>query len=100
MLCPDTALHLARAAATPLAVQGARQPGASAPDFEASSLALGSVPEWAVSARLTVTVFDPHSRLRLAYHNPKWDWQVDGIAYDFELQEGDDLVCGPGWCPF
>jgi uncharacterized protein YndB with AHSA1/START domain len=55
-------------------------------DFGASSLALGSVLEWPGSARLTVTVFDPHSRLRLAYHNPTWESPVEGIAYDYELQ--------------
>jgi uncharacterized protein YndB with AHSA1/START domain len=54
--------------------------------FTASSLGPGSVLEWPGSARLTVTRFHPHWRLRLAYHNPKWNSSVDGIAYDFELQ--------------
>jgi uncharacterized protein YndB with AHSA1/START domain len=58
--------------------------------FEAASLTIGSVLEWPGSARLSVTVFNPHSRLRLAYQNPKWDSKVDGIAYDYELQESSD----------
>lgn len=58
--------------------------------FEAASLTTGSVLEWPGSARLTVTVCNPHSRLRLAYQNPKWDSKVDGIAYDYELQESSD----------
>lgn len=58
--------------------------------FEAASLTIGSVLEWPGNARLSVTVFNPHSRLRLAYQNPKWDSKVDGIAYDYELQESSD----------
>ena len=58
--------------------------------FEAESLTTGSVLEWPGSARLTVTVFNPRSRLCLAYQNPKWDSKVDGIAYDYELQESSD----------
>lgn len=56
-------------------------------DFEASSLVMGSVLEWAGSARLTVTLCEPQSHLRLAYHSPNWSSPVDGIAYDYELQE-------------
>lgn len=58
--------------------------------FEAASLTTGSVLEWPGSARLTVTVFNPHSHLRLTYQNPNWDSKVDGIAYDYELQESSD----------
>lgn len=62
--------------------------------FAAASLTAGSVLEWPGSARLTVTVCDPYSRVRLAYQNPKWDVAVDGIAYDYELQEvaGESLL--------
>lgn len=55
--------------------------------FTAPSLVAGSVLEWPGSARLAVTVLTPHSRLRLAYHNPTWDSHVDGIAYDYEMHE-------------
>ena len=55
--------------------------------FDAATLTAGSVLEWPGSARLEVTVFNPYSRLRLAYQNPTWDAAVDGIAYDYELQQ-------------
>lgn len=58
--------------------------------FTAASLTPGSVLEWPGSARLTVTVFHPRSRLRMAYQNPQWDSDVEGIAYDYELRESPD----------
>lgn len=54
--------------------------------FEVASLVTGSVLEWPGSARLTVAVFSPYSRLRLAYQNPKWDSNIDGIAYDYDYE--------------
>jgi uncharacterized protein YndB with AHSA1/START domain len=68
-------------------------------NFEASSLVTGSVLEWPGSARLTVTVCDPRTHLRLAYHNSAWNAQVDGIAYEYELQEspnGSRLIARVG----
>lgn len=59
-------------------------------NFEKESLSAGAVLEWPGSACLTVTLFHPHSRLCMAYQNPKWVSKVDGIAYDYELQESSE----------
>ena len=57
--------------------------------FNADSLSLGSVLEWNGSARLTVTRFELAQYVQMSYHNPKWEGEVDGIVYAFEVDSSN-----------